>query len=49
MKQVEAARVVANLEQHGTEDSGGQEIVKAMVSGEGFPGFPLLLGPNQPE
>lgn len=31
------------------EDRGGQETVKALGSRDGFLGFALLVGPNQPE
>lgn len=49
IQKVEAASIVNHLEQDGPKDSGGWETVESIGSSEGFLGFPLLLGPDQPE
>lgn len=49
LDKLEAASIVNHLEYLGPKSSGGQETAEAMGSRECFPGFPLFLGPDQPE
>lgn len=49
LDKLEAASIVNHLEYLGPKSSGGQETAEGMGSRECFPGFPLFLGPDQPE